>query len=61
MKTREEQVEEDLRKRINSKSRLHNKKSTRFSRETSEIKPSSPSHPKNLYGSASSTVTNWDW
>ena len=26
-----------------------------------KIKPSSPSHPSNLYGSASSTTTNWDW
>lgn len=61
MKTREEQVEEDLRKKINSKSRLRDRKSTRCSREMSEIKPSSPSHPKNLYGSASSMTTNWDW
>lgn len=61
MKTREEQVEEDLRKKINSKSRLSDRKSTKSSREIHEIKPSSPSHPKNLYGSASSMTTNLDW
>lgn len=65
MKTREEQNEEDLMKRINLKSgRL---KSGRESanlqeiRKEIKIKPSSPSHPKNLYGSASSMTTNWDW
>lgn len=68
MKTREEQNEEDLMKRIN----LNNLKSGRLKsgresanlqeiRKGREIKPSSPSHPKNLYGSASSMTTNWDW
>lgn len=27
----------------------------------SKINPSSPSHPANLYGSATAMTTNWDW
>jgi hypothetical protein len=26
-----------------------------------EEEPVSPSHPKNLYGSATAMTTNWDW
>lgn len=64
MKTKEEQVEEDLRKRINSKSStsINSKKSIKLQEQKERgIEPSSPSHPKHLYGSASSMTTNWDW
>lgn len=62
MKTREEQNEEDLMKRINLKSgRLKSGRKSANLQEIRKIKPSSPSHPKNLYGSASSMTTNWDW
>lgn len=63
MKTKEEQVEEDLRKRINSKSSTSiGSKSIKLQEQKGRsIEPSSPSHPKHLYGSASSMTTNWDW
>lgn len=63
MKTKEEQVEEDLRKRINSKSSTSiDSKSIKLQEQKERgIEPSSPSHPKHLYGSASSMTTNWDW